>query len=73
MDKGGCMLKYIINLFKKLFKKKQIKAIPVEYVPPEPVKHSKTPVELHYEKKRHLRRIKNRVARLSRRANRRGK
>lgn len=66
------MFKYIINLFKKLFKKKEIKPIPVEYTPP-PVKHSKTPVELHYEKKRHLRRIKNRIARLSRRKNRRGK
>jgi len=64
----------MFNFVKKLFKKKEIKPIPVEYTPPpEPVKHSKTPVELHYEKKRHLRRIKNRIARLSRRKNRRGK
>ena len=63
----------MFEFIKKLFKKKQIKAIPVEYIPPAPAKHSKTPVELHYEKKRNLRRIKNRIARLSRRANRRGK
>jgi len=70
---------YIVRLFKKLFVRvKEQKPLPVtDPSPVLPKKQDKTyeqkQHENYYGKKRHLRKIRNKIARMSRRKNRRKK
>ena len=68
------MLKFIINYFKKLFKKPEPKPIPIVNAIPKPIKGETTPeqsmTDEYYSKKRKMRKRKLRISRVSRRSNR---
>jgi len=68
------MIKYIINLFKRLFKRKEKVITEKKYIPPVPLKVEKTEQDKNYDnyiqRKRLKRNNRIRIARLSRRINR---